>query len=35
MLPLEKQEAFQELRCGSVARGSVYDSFAGAQMFDR
>lgn len=28
-LPAEKQEQFQEMRCGSTGRGSVYDSVAG------
>jgi len=28
-MPEEKQEQFQELRCGSTGRGSVYDSVAG------
>lgn len=28
-MPEEKQEQFQEMRCGSMGRGSVYDSVAG------
>jgi hypothetical protein len=28
-MPEEKQEQFQEMRCGSMGRGSVYDSTAG------
>jgi hypothetical protein len=28
-MPDEKQEQFQEMRCGSMGRGSVYDSVAG------